>query len=139
MAPGALRALVVQAVVFWTLVCALHAAPVSLAAWWALYGLLAFGLWGAHRWRATATRPPRFWGELALYSLLGAVVFAGANFGMDTLHGAHRPKAQVAAHLGGLELWFFLCPGVFSLALGGWAARSKALRRGCTRLGSRLR
>jgi hypothetical protein len=119
-----MRGLFVQLAVYWALVGTLAVASVTTWACWVLQALLALAFWGSYRWRPSANLTPRSWVRLAIYSVLGAASFAGANFAMDALHGAHRPKAEVASHLGGLELWFVLCPGVFSLALGRLAGRS---------------
>lgn len=69
--------------------------------------------------RLTAAR----WLGVALLAAIGAAYLIGAEGALDTLHGAHRPKADVAGALGGLELWFVLCPGVVSLEIGGAANR----------------
>jgi hypothetical protein len=112
----------------WSVVAALRALAVTPAAWCGLQVLVLLVWWVSCQWRYSATLPPRTWAALAMYALLGAALFAGANFGMDALHGPNRSRAQVAAHLGGLELWVVLCPGVLSLALGHLAScRSSSL------------
>lgn len=102
--------------VYWPATALLGAAGVALTAWWALYGvcvLLALVL--------VRTTPfalsPRSWLYLAGCAVLLAALFFGANAGLDVLHGAGRPKADVAQQLGGLELWCVLCPGLASVAV----------------------
>jgi hypothetical protein len=116
------RGFAVQAAVYWSAVAALRSLAVTPAAWCGLQVLVLLGWWVSCRWRYSSTLPPRSWAALAVYALLGAALFAGANFGMDALHGANRPTAQVAAHLGGVELWVVLYPGLLSLALGRLAS-----------------
>jgi len=109
-------ALLVQSVVFWSAVALVPAGLVSPVAWRVLYAITSLGFlcscflakpeWSAYGWLA-----------VAFYSVFFAVVFYGLNEGLDILHGATRPKAQLVQHLGGLEIWFFLCPGVLVFAL----------------------
>jgi len=49
--------------------------------------------------------------------------------GLDVLHGADRPKAEIAQHLGGLEIWFFLCPVYLPLPLRCWCESCCRLRQ----------
>jgi len=65
---------------------------------------------------------PTAWLVCAMYSALFALIFYGANEGLDILYGAGRTKPDVASHIGGLELWWILCPGVFSVAVACAAA-----------------
>ena len=111
-------ALLAQFAAFWFAVALLAPGAVSLGAWTALYvfALGAFLLWEVARRRNT---PPATWAAAFFYSLFFAGLFYALNLGLDVLHGAHRPKADVAGHLGGLEIWFALCPGVASFALAG--------------------
>ncbi len=120
--PVAAPALLVQALVFGLGVRALQAWYVASVAWAGLYfcavtamaALLATGAAAGRRTSLNAC----FWLRVAAYAGLFGAIFWGANFALDALHGAHRLKADVAAHLGGLELWLVLCPGVCSVALG---------------------
>ena len=107
-------ALLVQALVFAAGVAALQRAGVSAAAWAGLYLCAAVATVTAPCWGPLRAG---LWLALAGYALLFSALFWGANFGLDALHGAHRHKADVAQRLGGLELWFVLCPGVVSVAL----------------------
>ncbi len=134
-------ALAAQAVLFWSLVAWLPAAAVSGTAWAALYALVVLvalaltvlpsALPGALTGALTGSLPDASpgtragssgwvgWARLAFYALFFALFFAAANFALDALHGAQRPKADIARQLGGLEVWFVLCPGVVSMALFG--------------------
>lgn len=115
-------ALAAQGLAFWSVLVVLGPGVVGSKTWLALQGLLAFVLVVLQTApNATADWNLRVWLAAALYALYFAAFFAGANFALDALHGAQRPRAEVAAHLGGLELWQFFCPGVFSLAVGALA------------------
>ena len=111
--------LAVQAAVFWLVLAGLGFGAVGVGLWASLHGLLAIALlvlrvapWSAARWRA------RTWMVVAFYAAFLAAFFAGADFGLDALHGTQRQRAQMESVLGGLALWQLLCPGIFSLALG---------------------
>ena len=111
--------LAVQAVVFWLVLAGLGLDTVGVGTWASLHGVMAMALlvlriapWSAARWRAGA------WKAVAFYAAFLAAFFAGADFGLDALHGAQRRRAQMGSELGGLALWQLLCPGLFSLALG---------------------
>ena len=104
----------------------LNAHAVASVAWVGLYLVclvVALPLW------VRLVLSPRRWATVALYCALLALIFFGANGALDALNGAHRAKAAVAESLGGLELWFALCPGAVSVALGGavqaWIRRSR--------------
>jgi hypothetical protein len=107
--------------VFWVLVALLGSVGVEPGAWWALYGACT-ALSLIAMWRQAPKLAPVEWLYLAACSALLAVGFFGANFALDALHGADRPKANVADSLGGLQLWFVLFPGLTSSALAGAAA-----------------
>ena len=68
------------------------------------------------------------WFAMACYAALLAAIFYGANGALDALHGANRARPDVASAIGGLELWFVLCPGAVSVALGH-AVRSALAKR----------
>lgn len=104
----------------------LHAAAVSAAAWAALYAAGVIALLALPYSRAGRV-PARRWLTAAGLTVLLAGIFFGADGALDALNGARRAKTQVAAHLGGLELWFVLCPGAASVAL---AAAVRARLRG---------
>lgn len=111
--------LVVQGLVFWTVLAAIGPGAVAGETWLVLHAVLAIALVLLHsRPGPTAHWNARTWLVVALYAMFLAAIFAGANFALDALHGIDRPRAEVAAHLGGLELWQALCPGIFSLAVG---------------------
>jgi hypothetical protein len=115
-----LLALAVQALVFWLLLAALGPGMVAWPTWLVLHALLALALltltlapWPAARWGAGR------WLAVAFYAALLSAFFAGADAGLDALHGAQRSRAAPWPALGGLALWQVLFPGVFSLAAGG--------------------
>jgi hypothetical protein len=115
-------ALLAQAAVYWGVLALLGTGAVSVWTWAALQGLLAVALVVLRLARTTRHWRAHIWLAIAIYAVFFAAFFAGANFALDALHGAQRLKAEVSVHLGGLDLWQFLCPGVFSLALGGLVA-----------------
>jgi hypothetical protein len=110
-----LLALAVQASTFWLVLSVVGPGLVDVRYWLVLHFVLACGLvvlavapspaaqWGASTWLA-----------VAFYAAFLAAFFAGAQFGLDALHGVQRRRYEPA----GFALWQFLCPGVFSLALG---------------------
>jgi hypothetical protein len=104
--------------VYWLVVVLLPGVGVSPIAWLTLFLACVCASLLVARLQPLA---PRTWLYFATCSVLLAAFFFGANLGLDALHGAERPKANVAATLGGLELWFVLCPGVTSVALAAWA------------------
>jgi len=104
--------------VFWSIVLLLRASPVSGLAWSILY--LACAATAPLLWRLRGMARPQQWLFVALCAVWFAAVFCAIDFALDALNGARRAKADVASALGGLELWFVLCPGVAALALGGW-------------------
>ena len=108
-------ALAVQAAFYGGLV-ALMPAAVAPWAWVGLYAVVLVATLAALRgpWRSPSVVSAATW---LMYAVLLSLWFFGANVGLDALHGAHRSKADVALHLGGLELWFVLCPGAASVAL----------------------
>src|SRR5882672_2122281 len=108
--------LVAQFATFWSAVALIPAQSVAVPAWATLYAIILF----AFLYSAFASYPnwsPYQWLAVVFYSLFLAGLFYSLNVGLDVLHGADRPKAEIAQHLGGLEIWFFLCPGVFAFAI----------------------
>ena len=108
--------LAVLSLLYWLSVGLLEAARVSLFAWLILYGVCvacAFTLWA----RLPARFGAQFWLLAAFYSVLFASIFFGANGALDALNGPNRAKAHVSEQLGGLELWFALCPGAFAVCV----------------------
>ena len=121
-------ALMAQFAAFWSLVAVIPPRSVTLAAWTALYAIALVAFLYVDR----AARPnwsSRTWLAVVFYSLFFAGIFYGANLGLDVLHGANRPKAEVARYLGGVEIWFFLCPGVSAFALAGLVQAFLSRRR----------
>lgn len=110
-------ALLTLSLSYWGAVFLLPTATVSAVAWTSLFSVCAASCFLLFRRQALGW-PPVAWLYLAACCLLLAALFYGANVGLDTLHGASRPKADVAASLSGLELWFVLAPGLASLCLG---------------------
>jgi len=47
----------------------------------------------------------------------------------DTLYGPDRLKATLPGWLGGLELWWILCPGIVSVSLAAATAHWLSRRR----------
>lgn len=125
-----------QAAVFWLVLAGLGLGAVGVSTWASLHGVMAMALlvlrvapWAAARWRAGT------WMAVAFYAAFLAAFFAGADFGLDALHGVQGRRARMGSELGGLALWQLLCPGLFSLALGALVealcseARPDAARR----------
>jgi hypothetical protein len=95
----------------------LATATVSRGAWSLLYLVCVAACFAIPRFfhsKASAMT----WLIAAFYAALFAAMFYGANAGLDALHGSSRNATRVADELGGLELWFVLCPGAFSVSLG---------------------
>ena len=112
----------IQSIVFWLGAWLLRDQGVSMVAWAVLYvccvsaaGALQYSRFAAYQ------LPPRAWLLFAVNSALVAALFWGANTALDLINAPHRPKVDWATHLGGLELWFVLFPGVFSVAIAAWA------------------
>ena len=110
---------------------------VSFLAWLALYGLGAgYLLIGSY------VRIPKLsarqWAMLFLYALLLAVIFAGAEFGLQTLGNSVKPRGVLPAYLGGLEPYFMLVPGVASVALGELARKAVSHFRPAGKVGPGL-
>jgi hypothetical protein len=101
---------------YWPVAALLGSAGVGPGAWWALYAVCMLLAMLLVKSRSLALRSGA-WLYLAGCAVLLAGLFFGANAGLDVLHGASRPKADVAQQLGGLALWCVLCPGLASVAL----------------------
>lgn len=110
-------ALLVLTAAYWSFVVAFPAVAVAPPAWAGLFLTCVLGcvlaLWPGRRTVSAAV-----WCYVASCAALLAGIFYGANIGLDALHGISRPKANVAASLGGLELWLVFLPGLTALALG---------------------
>ena len=110
---------------------------VSPVAWLALYGVgVGYMLIGPY------VRIPKLsarqWALLLMYSVLLAVIFAGAEFGLQTLGNSVKPRGVLPAYLGGLEPYFMLVPGVASVALGELARKAVSHFRPAGKVGPRL-
>ncbi len=124
---GQATALLIQAIAFWAGVWLLRNQAVSIVAWNALYGCCALAALALHHRRfAHFQMQPGSWLLFALNVVLLAALFWGANTALDLINGPHRPKVDWAAQLGGLELWFVLFPGVWSIAMTGCARSLQA-------------
>jgi hypothetical protein len=53
-----------------------------------------------------------------MYAALLAIFFFGADVALSVLGNSVKPRGQLPAFLGGLEVYFILVPGVASVALG---------------------
>jgi hypothetical protein len=135
MALHVIVALALLSAVFWISVALLGPVGVESSAWCLLYAACT-ALSVLAVWRRTPRLEPGGWLYLAACSALLAVGFFGANVALDALHGADRPKANVADSLGGLQLWFVLFPGLTSSAL---ACAAAGLVAKCRRPGSHRR
>ena len=114
--PSPALALLAQIAFYGSVVVLLPADAVAPWAWAALYAVVLMATLAA---RCGPWRPPSVGKAAAglMYAVLLSLCFFGVNVGLDALHGAHRVHPDVARHLGGLELWFVLCPGAASVAL----------------------
>jgi len=111
----------VLTILYWGGFALLKAEGVVPEARFILYAVCASGLLLTGRksrpWLSPATGL-----AYAMYSVLFALIFYGANEALDILYGAGRAKSDVVSHIGGLELWWILCPGFFSVAAACAAA-----------------
>ncbi len=82
--------------------------------------------------RLRALRPLQ-WLAVAGYALLLASIFRGAEFALDALNGPQRRKADMASHLGGLELWMALCAVAAFAVMAAAASACRRLKRGVPR------
>jgi hypothetical protein len=82
-------------------------------------------------WLRRAARPtePLAWLSRGAQSVVLALLFYGGNAARDVLFGADRPMAATPPWLGGLALWWILCPGVMSVALAAAATAQLTARR----------
>ncbi len=120
-------ALLIQSVTFWAGVWLLRDQRVSMLAWAALYVCcVSVAATLRHRRFARFQMSPGAWLLFAVNSVMLAALFWGANMALDLINGPHRPTVDWAAHLGGLELWFALCPGVLSVGISGCALSLQA-------------
>ena len=125
----------VLTILYWGGFALLEADRVVPEARFILYAACAGGLLLTSR-KSRDSRSPIAWLVYAMYSVLFALIFYGANEALDVLYGAGRAKSDVASHIGGLELWWILCPGLFSVAVA--CAAASMLERMRRHLGSGL-
>jgi hypothetical protein len=111
----------VLTILYWGGFTLLKADRVVPEARFILYAACASGLLLTGR-KARDWLSPTAWLAYAMYSVSFALIFYGVNEALDILYGAGRAKSDVASHIGGLELWWILCPGVFSVAVASAAA-----------------
>ena len=128
-----LLAFALQCLVFWVLVWLFEPTAVAGLAWAALFAMCSVGtvVLARRAQRRPSAQPQALWLSVAFYSMFIAGIFAAAEPALDRLHGAGRAKTQVAQYIGGMELWYVLCPGIFSTALAlsvGSAIGRRAVR-----------
>ena len=108
---------------YWSVFTLIGDVGVSPCAKWVLYaGCLSTWYWLHPHARTAASAASLTWLSRAGQSVALALLFYGANAARDVLLGLDRPKAETPAWLGGLELWWILCPGAASVALAAAAA-----------------
>ena len=121
--------LLIQSITFWLVVWGLRAESVSAQAWVALYAAGVGAALAMQHPRFDAYRfPSSAWLLFAVNSVLVAALFWGATVGLELITVRQHANAAWSAYLGGLELWFALCPGALSVAIAGWT-RSLQLQR----------
>ena len=98
---------------------------VSPVAQWMLYaGCVSTWYWFRSRAPTAKGTAPLTWLSYALQSVVLALLFYGGNAGRDVLFGPERLRAAAPEWLGGLELWWILCPGTTSVALAAAAVQA---------------
>ena len=119
----------IQSIVFWLGAWLLRDQGVSMVAWAVLYVCCVSAAVALQLSSFAAYQlPPRAWLLFAVNSALVAALFWGANTALDLINAPHRPRDDWATHLGGLELWFALCPGVVSVAISSYVRSLPLLR-----------
>jgi hypothetical protein len=127
-------ALVIQAASYWFAVMALPISNVGTETWFVLYAgcaaVLAIG-------SLVPTLRLEFlgWLQVLVYSILLSAIFFGADFALEALRGAVRPRTRLPASFHGLEFYLVLAPGLASSAVGG--AVGNLLARWTQRFASR--
>lgn len=118
-------ALLVLGATFWSGVYALPPNGVRRIAWAVLFVVAAVGVLVLIRrpWLRSMG-----WLYAGLCAAIAAASLFAANVALDALHGSGRAKSDVADGLGGLDLWFVLCPGATCLsiacAVGRWRPKT---------------
>lgn len=109
---------------YWGVFTLIGDVGVSTGAKWVLYaGCLSTWRWLHPHARTAASTASLTWLSRAAQCVVLALLLYGANAARDVLFGLDRPQAETPAWLGGLELWWILCPGAASVALAAAAAR----------------
>ena len=134
---GTAAGLLAHLLSFVVVVATVATPSVSLIAWLTLYGVgAAYLLIGPYA--PLPKLSARQWAMLFVYALILAVIFAGAEFGLQTLGNSVKPRGVLPSYLGGLEPYFMLVPGVASVALGELARKAVAHFRPAGKVGPRL-
>ena len=105
---------------FGSLLFLLRPATVEPAAWLTVFTVGWVFLILAPKHRAYP-RTPGTWVKASIYTLLLASLFFGTDLALQALGNTVRPRATLPPYLGGLELYWFLVPGVLSVATGALA------------------
>ena len=115
---GATRALsaIVLTISYWSGFVLFDPAGVSWVARTVFYATCIVALLLVRR-SAWSAASPMVWMVRAAHCVLLAVLFYGADQARDILYGPQRLKAELPGWLGGLELWWILCPGIASVFL----------------------
>jgi len=121
LAANALSATVLT-IVYWSGFALFDPAGVSWVTRTVFYACCVAALLFVRR-SAGPVAPAIAWTIRAAYCVLLAALFYAANQARDILYGPERLKAALPVWLGGLELWWILCPGVVSVFLAIAAAR----------------
>jgi hypothetical protein len=109
---------------YWGVFALFSDVGVSPVAHWLLYaGCLSSWWWVRARGLAAGTTAPLSWLSYAGQAVVLALLFYGGNAARDVLFGPDRPRAVAPEWLGGLELWWLLCPGATSVALAAAAVQ----------------
>ena len=114
---GTIAGLLAHAISFAGFVTIVPTLSVSLVAWLVLYTIGVVVVSPGPR-LALIAYTARGWSLALFYSVLFAVIFAGADLALQVLGNSVKPRATLPPALGGLELYFVLVPGVASIALG---------------------
>lgn len=117
-----------QSIAYWAVVLLLRDQPVVPLAWIGLYGLCVVG---AQVLVSVAARDARALASplAVVISLILAALFWGADAGRKLIDADYADYAQHHLLLGGLELWWVLCPGLASILLAACTLNVKRTSR----------
>lgn len=120
--------LAAHALTFVAVLVLLEPQGVAPSAWWgvATLGALFLVLAPGH---PAYSRSARWWLGAAVVLAWLSAGFAGADFALRTLGNSVKARASLPPLLGGLELHWLLCPGLFSVAVGALAGAALERRR----------